>query len=105
MIEEGKLDLLNIDIITGSDLIFNNLGLKSFPNFLGNIVKIFEKNGKKIPLVYFAHKARNDEIDDQLVPIFEGLGFYGDQMEDKDMNSDWMSRRVDIIRLEHGIID
>lgn len=103
--EEGKLDLLNIDIITGSDLIFNNLGLKSFPNFLKNIVQIFQKNEKKIPLVYFAHKVRNDDIDDQLAPIFESLGFYGDQMEDKDMNPDWVNKRIDIIRLEHGIVD
>lgn len=105
MIDEKQLDLLNIDIIVGSDLIFNNLGLIAFPNLLKSVAKIFEKNSIKIPLVYFSHKARNDSIDDQLVPVFEGLGFYGDQMDEKDMNPDWMSRRIDIIRLEHGIID
>jgi hypothetical protein len=32
------------------------------------------------PPFYLSHKARNDEVDNQLAEAFENVGFYGDQV-------------------------
>ena len=90
----------NLDYIVGSDLLFNQTGLKAFENFLKNLIRLYKDADKKVPKIIFSHKGRNAEVDDHLVPIIEGLGFFGDQVEEKDMNDNWVNPRVDIFILE-----
>ena len=56
-------EVLEVDVIIGSDLIFNGLGLQDFSNFLKVLKSTFEDLGKDVPYIYMAHKARNDSID------------------------------------------
>lgn len=53
-------EVLEVDIVIGSDLIFNSLGLKDFANFLRVFKATFEDLGKEVPFIYMAHKARHD---------------------------------------------
>ena len=46
-----------------------------------------------------SHKGRHDSIDNTLVETFESLGFWGEQVEEDQMDPNWRSKRIDIFLL------
>lgn len=100
---EVNPSLLEIDIIIGSDLIFNNLGLLDFSNFLGVLKEVYLEKKLSVPFIYLAHKARNEQVDSKIPQMIEMRGYFGEQVEENDMDKDYMNRRIDIFILDYGL--
>lgn len=75
---EQNPGLLEIDLIIGSDLIFNSLGLADFSNFLKMLKEVFIEKELTIPHLYIAHKARNDSVDSRIPELIESCGYFGE---------------------------
>ena len=99
LFEEAGFD--QVDYIIASDVIFSSKTLKDFEKIIEKIVAIFTKREIKVPIIYLSHKARHEAVDDQLVEMIENLGFYGEQVEEEDMDPNYIDRRVDIFKLEY----
>lgn len=87
------------DMIVASDPIYNSLNLDLFTNFLGMVKDNYTSSGGKMPVVLVSHKGRNEKIDDMLVGKFEGVGFYGEQIDEKNMHPIYANHRIDIFEL------
>lgn len=57
----------------------------------------------KRPVLLVAHKARNDKIDANMVKVFEELGFWGEQIPEKDMDPRFINSRIDIISFDDNL--
>ena len=102
---EENPTLLELDIVIGSDLIFNSLGLSDFSNFLKTLKEVYLEKKLEVPFIYLAHKARNEEVDEKIPEVIESQGFYGEQVEETDMDRDYLNKRIDIFVLDYGLED
>ena len=46
------------------------------------------------------HKSRNDFLDNLIPEKFESAGFFGSQVDEKDMDDVYKDKRIDIFKLE-----
>lgn len=93
-------EVLEVDVIIGSDLIFNVIGLQDFSNFLKVLKSTFEDLGKNVPYIYMAHKARHDSVDSIIPEEIENCGYFGEQVSEEDMDPDYLDRRIDIFIID-----
>ena len=93
-------EVLEVDIVIGSDLIFNTNGLRDFSNFLKVFKGAFEKLGKEVPFIYMAHKARHDAVDQQIPEEIENCGYFGEQVDEVEMDPDYTDKRIDIFVID-----
>jgi hypothetical protein len=66
-----------------------------FTKCLGRIFKLY---GDTSLDAFVSYKSRHDLIDDNLVGVFEKNGFFGEQIEENDMDENYKSNRIDIFR-------
>lgn len=82
-----------------------------------DVIKQFSPGSN--PNIYLAHKSRHDDIDNQIVDIFEKKGFFGVQVfnsyfpnfyfiffvvqiDEAEMDENYKSKRVDIINFTYN---
>jgi len=91
-----------VDYILASDVIYHAKHLELFANALREVSLVLKEINKEgnAPVVYLSHKARNDAVDDILAEELQKKGFFGEQIDESEMDTEYMSKQIDIIKLE-----
>jgi len=90
-----------VDYIFASDVIYHIKHLELFSNALREVMTVLKEINKgNAPVVYLSHKARNDATDDILAEELQRKGFWGEQIDESEMDAEYISKQIDIIKLE-----